>query len=108
MRNGTPVKNRQEADGGNTSALLLHYIEAEQVSIDGVILYETKEIVDMIEVKKLVEKAEPQENREVTGADKYSIETSVAFWREYLRSPRPKRRRAKRTETKHVSDDGSI
>ena len=62
----------------------------------------------MIEIKKLVEEAEPQENREITVADKYSIETSVAFWREYFRSPRPKQRRAKLTETKHVADDGSI
>lgn len=60
----------------------------------------------MTEVKKLAEEAEPQV--EVAVNDKYSIETSVAFWREYFRSPRPKRRRAKLTEAEQVTDDGSI
>jgi hypothetical protein len=62
----------------------------------------------MIEIKKLVEEAEPQGKREVTVTDKYSIDTSVAFWREYFRSPRPKQRRAKLTEAEQVADDGSI
>ena len=62
----------------------------------------------MIEIKKLVEEAEPRENREVTVTDQYSIETSVAFWREYFRSPRPKKRRAKLTEVEKVADNGSI
>ena len=60
----------------------------------------------MIEIKKLVEEVEPRENREVTVTDTYSIETSVAFWREYFRSTRPKRRRAKLTEAEQVADDG--
>lgn len=62
----------------------------------------------MTEVTKLVEEIEPQENREVTITDKYSIETSVAFWREYFRSPRPKRRRTKLAEAEQVADNGSI
>ena len=62
----------------------------------------------MIEIKKLVKETEPQKNREVTVTDRYAIETSVAFWREYFRSPRPKRLRAKLTEAEKVADDGSI
>ena len=62
----------------------------------------------MTEIKKLAKEAEPQENREVTVTDKYSIETSVAFWQEYFRSPRPKRWRAKLTVAEQVADDGSI
>ncbi len=37
-RSGTPVKNLQEAGGWNSPAMPLHYIEAEQVANDGVIL----------------------------------------------------------------------
>jgi integrase len=37
-RNGTPVKNLQEAGGWNSPAMPLHYIEAEQVANEGVIL----------------------------------------------------------------------
>lgn len=62
----------------------------------------------MIEIKKLLKEAEPQGKREVAVTDKYSIETSVAFWREYFRSPRPKQRRAKLTEVEPVADDRSI
>jgi hypothetical protein len=62
----------------------------------------------MTDVKKLVEEAEVQEGMEVAVTDKYSIETSVAFWREYFRSPRPKRHRAKRIVAEQVADDGSI
>ena len=62
----------------------------------------------MIEIKKVVKEVEPRENREVTVTDKYSIETSVAFWREYFRSPRTKRRRTKLTEVEKVAGNGSI
>jgi integrase len=37
-RNGTPLKNLQEAGGWNSPAMPLHYIEAEQVANEGVIL----------------------------------------------------------------------
>lgn len=37
-RNGTSVKNLQEAGGWNSPAMPLHYIEAEQVANDGVII----------------------------------------------------------------------
>ena len=37
-RNGTPVKNLQEAGGWNSPAMPLQYIEAEQAANDGVIL----------------------------------------------------------------------
>lgn len=37
-RSGTPVKNLQEAGGWNSPAMPLHYIEAEQVANEGVIL----------------------------------------------------------------------
>jgi len=37
-RKGTPVKNLQEAGGWNSPAMPLHYIEAEQVANDGVII----------------------------------------------------------------------
>jgi integrase len=37
-RNGTPVKNLQEAGGWNSPVMPLHYIEAEQVANDGVII----------------------------------------------------------------------
>jgi hypothetical protein len=56
----------------------------------------------MIELKKVVKEAEPRENRERTVTDKYSIETSVAFWKEYFRSPRTKRRRTKLTEAEKL------
>jgi hypothetical protein len=62
----------------------------------------------MIKVKKLVEEIEPQENMEVIVTDKFSIETSVTFWREYFSSRGPRRRRAKPTEAEHVADDGLI
>jgi integrase len=37
-RSGTPLKNLQEAGGWNSPAMPLHYIEAEQVANEGVIL----------------------------------------------------------------------
>lgn len=37
-RNGMPVKNLQEAGGWNSPVMPLHYIEAEQVANDGVIV----------------------------------------------------------------------
>jgi hypothetical protein len=60
----------------------------------------------MIEVKKLVEEIERQENMEVTVTDKFSIETSVTFWREYFSSRGARRWRAKPTEAEQVADDG--
>ncbi|HXQ38644.1 MAG TPA: tyrosine-type recombinase/integrase, partial [Anaerolineales bacterium] len=37
-RKGTPVKNLQQAGGWNSPAMPLHYIEAEQVANDRVII----------------------------------------------------------------------
>ena len=62
----------------------------------------------MIEVKKLAEEIERQENMEVTVTDKFSIETSVTFWREYFSSRALRRRRAKPTDAEQVADDGLI
>jgi len=62
----------------------------------------------MIEVKKLVEEIERQDNMEVTVTDKFSIETSVTFWREFFSSRGPRRRRAKPTEAERLADDGLI
>lgn len=63
----------------------------------------------MTEVKKLVKEIERQENMKVAVTDKFSIETSVTFWREYFISRRPRPRRAKLTEAEQVvANDGEI
>ena len=63
----------------------------------------------MTKAENIVKETERQENRKVAVTDdKFSIETSVMFWRDYFNSRRPKRRRAKPTEVEPVVDDGVI
>jgi hypothetical protein len=63
----------------------------------------------MTKVENMVKETERQENRKVAVTDdKFSIETSVTFWRDYFNSGRPRRRRAKLKEAEPVVDDGVI
>lgn len=85
---------------------------ARQLSEEYLLKLEEREAAEaesrLTPVEKLVKDIERQGNMKVTVTDKFSIETSVAFWQKYLNSRRPRGWRVKPTEAEQVANDGVI